>query len=36
MDNEATPKAATLFNVEPLKEFNSTDPQRARRCLRAW
>ena len=35
MDNEATPKAATLFNVEPLREFNSTDPQRARRCLRA-
>ena len=28
-------EAATLFNVEPLKEFNSTDPQRARRCLRA-
>jgi hypothetical protein len=35
MDNEATPKSTTLFNVVALKEFNKTDPLKARRCLRA-
>jgi hypothetical protein len=35
MDNERIPESTTTFLVQPLSEFNNTDPAQARRCLRA-